>query len=497
MTHPHPKYHVVVKQRIAISGGNITIPVVYLKNGDKVTRVQVLIEYFLDNSGRSQQWMRYRARAFGYFFDYCCSLNSITTHLNSHNIHRKILRGFLLSLLNGTINHEDASDPLKLYWTPTSFDIVKRLSKALNDIVDYSLESGLINENLISRKSSTIPQSEPTSIKFLYVANKIKKHSFLSHLVNAEHLAKRLNRKAKLHPHFLKPPPNKGQLAPKRFPEELVAPLFNYGFIKDENAINLEDREDITAKMICLLLFFGGLRETEPLHIWINDIAPVDGYGFKVIQRHPSDALTYIAGENITRNEYLRKIGRLPRNLEYSKSRKAGWKNLALDDNNQALVYFIHEGAEELFVQMYNYYINEYRPKRMEVLTKNNKIQHPFLFVSSGVDRNSGKSYIGEPYSASALRDAFDSALNRVEKKLGICIPRGRHNNTHPHSARHFYIGKLKDAGVEPKIIQLSVKHGSIESQNAYDLPTQERVQQVMDTVKLKSNLDLGDKIER
>jgi len=51
---------------------------------------------------------------------------------------------------------------------------------------------------------------------------------------------------------------------------------------------------------------------------------------------------------------------------------------------------------------------------------------------------------------------------------------------------RHFYIGKLKDANVDPLIVQKTVKHGSIESQNAYDAPTQERIQSVMDDVQLQ-----------
>lgn len=486
MNYPHPKNHIIIKQAVSVASESIIIPVLYLNTNGKTKRVEVLVEYFLDNVGRSEQWMRYRARAMGLFFDYCTSLTEVSSLLTNPLFHKKLIRGFLYSLLNGTVDRNTGHDRLKLYWPSSSIDIVKRICSALRDIINYCDENDFIDSNILMKEAYSIPKSDQATLSFLLVAHKIKRVSFLSHLVNVEHLAKRLKTNSNSSKFHLESATNKSNTAPRRFPEEMIGPLLNYGFVKNEAAVKLEDREDIVGKMCCLLWLFGGLRRDEPLHLWVNDVVYVNGHGLKAVQRHPSDSPTYIAGENISRKEYLKRIGRLPRNKERVKSRKASWKNLALGRDDQSYVYFIHKGAEELFISMYNYYISKVRPERMDVLKKNGKPEHPFLFVSSGVDRNSGKSYVGEPYSSKSINDSFNTALDRVSKKLGIEIVRGKQGNTNIHAARHFYIGKLKDAGIAPKIVQMTVKHGSIESQNAYDAPTTERIQSVMNDMQLE-----------
>lgn len=492
MNYPHPREHIIVKQRVTIAGNTLIIPVLYLATDGGTKRVQVLVDYFLDNIGMSEQWMRYRARAMGLFFDYCASLSESSLSPAQPLFHKKLIRGFLIALLNGTINNITGRDELSLYWPSSSIDIVKRICSALRDIIAYCEENELVDNNFLSRNSYSIPKSEQAAISFLFVAHRIKGQSFLGHVVNVTHLANRLKNRSKSSGFYLQNTIPKSMTAPKRFPEELIGPLFKYGFIKNENAVKLEDREDIVGKMCCLLWFFGGLRKDEPLHLWVNDIIYVNNHGLKVVQRHPSDSPTYIAGENMSRKEYLKRIGRLPRNQERTKSKKASWKNLALDEDKQAYVYFIHKGAEELFMSMYNYYISNVRPEKIDVLKKNGKPEHPFLLVSSGVDRNSGKSYVGEPYSSKSLEDSFNTALDRVSKKLNIEIVRGSEGKTNIHASRHFYIGKLNDAEVDPKIIQRTVKHGSIESQSAYSAPTNERILSVMSKVKL----ELADKGE-
>ncbi len=485
MNYPHPQNHVIVKQRISMANNVAVIPVLYLLVNGKVKRVESLVDYFLDNLGRSEQWMRYRARALGYFYDYCSSLQTGSTSRSHPLFHKRLVRGFLISMLTGTVNAKTGLDKLQLYWPSTGIDIVKRICSSLNDIVDYCQANGLVENNLLKTSGYAIPTSEQTALSFLYVASRIKAKSFLSHIINVDSLARKISqgkgREFNLHQSKIS-----YDLAPKRFPEDLIGPLFKYGFVKNENGQTLEEREDIPAKMCCLLWIFGGLRKSEPLHLWVNDIVHVDGYGLKVIQRHPSDSKTHIIGENMTRQEYLKRIGRLPRNQESSKSQRASWKNLALDRSGQAYVYFLHSNAEKLFIEMYNYYLTKVRPNKIAELKRQGKPEHPFLFVSSGVDRNSGKSYVGEPLSVKSLDESFSSALDRVEVKLGIKIPRGRENNTNPHAGRHFYIGSLKDAGVDPKVVQRTVKHGNVTSQDAYDAPTEERIQSVMNNAKIK-----------
>ena len=101
--------------------------------------------------------------------------------------------------------------------------------------------------------------------------------------------------------------------------------MIEFGFIKDESAVLPEDREDLTAKMITLLTIFGGLRVSEPFHIWFNDVVPQTDDSCKVFLRHPAEAYTEIAGEkNIHRKTYLAQRNLRPRNdNNNSKSYKA------------------------------------------------------------------------------------------------------------------------------------------------------------------------------
>lgn len=61
---------------------------------------------------------------------------------------------------------------------------------------------------------------------------------------------------------------------------------------------------------------------------------------------------------------------------------------------------------------MYYYYINNVRLKRVKVLIDSGKFDYFFLFVLFGVDRNLGKSYVGELYSLKFLDDLFSLVFN-------------------------------------------------------------------------------------
>ncbi|QWV03724.1 hypothetical protein KQ246_08955 [Pseudoalteromonas shioyasakiensis] len=148
MNYPHPKNHIIVKQRLALDGGSTTIiPVLYLSGGE-TKRVEILVDYFLDNIGMSEQWMRYRARAMGLFFDYCTSLPKESTSPSHPLFHKRLVRGFLISLLNGTID-ETGRDNLGLYWPSTGIDVVKRLCTALHDVIHYSEQNDLVPQKPI------------------------------------------------------------------------------------------------------------------------------------------------------------------------------------------------------------------------------------------------------------------------------------------------------------------------------------------------------------
>lgn len=498
---PTPQFHTIVKQNVEHMKG-LAIPVLYLNTPNGITRMESLIEYFISNPSASYQWMQNRARAVGLFFDYCRASEGFVNY-HSPNAHRTIFKLFSWALLNGTIDNETATDKLKLYWPSSSLDVSKRLCSAILDFEEYCDNEDIINTPLLKNNKIIKPIDEMASLKFLHTAIKIKKRTFLGHLKKASKLAIKLkNNKSKNISNL----GNSGSRSrtsseEKRFPEELIAPLFDYGFIKDPNAQLLSDQEDITAKMITLLLFFGGIRESEPFHLWINDVTPVDIKSYddcQVFLRHPSEASTFMAGENVSRKEYLAQRGMLPRYRHPIKSLRANWKDLALDDSLSAPVFFMHDGAAKLFNAMYIYYINHYRPKLEEIAKSNGNPKHPFLFVSAGVDHSTGKSYQGLPYSVGAYISAFERALDKVEIALGITIPRGKEYGTTPYGSRHYYLGTLTDLGMPRKVIQKCAKHHSILSQEAYNTPAYDEIQKKLNEARgalyIKPRLDFLNK---
>jgi len=221
--------------------------------------------------------------------------------------------------------------------------------------------------------------------------------------------------------------------------------------------------------------------------MWFNDITfPVIDGEERCIPalRHPSQAPTFIEGENLTRMQYLRQKGLFPRHLASGKSLHVGWKDLDVDeDTSSTEAFFIHQGLEQLFASYYYYYLN-YRRALISQRKARGEGDHPFLFVSSGEDRAQGKSYKGAPYSQKAFEDAFERALKRVEKRTGQAIRRGKRNGTTPHALRHAYAMILMRLGAPKKAIQRAMHHRSILSQEVYTQPEWQDVNKALNAAR-------------
>lgn len=456
------KHHVVVIQQVRGST-DLKIPALYIKVGNQLKLVNSLVDYFLFFPTRSLNWKRKVSRALGLFYDFCISYNRAYHSKKIFNFHKILIRRFALALLKGTIDIDDHEDKLKLYWPPTSLKNTKSILSTIKAYIEWCEIEGVIEpqpSNLLTR-----PSNESTTLRFLNQAVKAKAFMFLTHSVTAPELArsiadKQVNKIIELGGS------ESGSGEAKKFPSELVAPLIEFGFIKDESAALPEDREDLTAKMITLLTLFGGTRVSEPFHIWFNDVVPQIDDSCKVFLRHPAEAYTEMAGEkNILRKTYLAQRNLRPRNdNNNSKSYKAGWKSLKVDDSLSAPVFFIHPAAEKLFREMFKYYLR-YRSGLMESYKDRHGTDHPFLFV-----KQTGNA--GEPYSIKAYQDALKRAYKRLEKRLNKPIKYGKLEGTSPHGHRHLYGRTLAEAGIPPKIIQSSLRHRSLLSQGTYTEPT-------------------------
>ena len=487
---PVGKHHAIFIQKIAYTNG-LSVPVLYLQSSDGIKPMSSLVEFFLAHPTKSITWMRTYARAIGLFWDYCMATKDLG-FWSDENVHRKVFRHFALALCRGTVELESHEDVTQLYWPPSSLNTSKRLISAIKDFTYWCHDEGIMDSPLVKFIE---PRNEESILAFLHTARFIKNVSFLSHMKRVSNIAKGIqSRKQEMIVDFGASVTSSFEADEAvSFPENLVSPFLTYGFVLDDKAAKLEEREDITAKMIALLLLFGGTRKSEPFHLWFNDVIPSQDDGCKIFIRHPSEALSHIQGEEkITRRTYLAARNLSPRNEAASKSYKAGWKNLKVDKSFNAPVFFSHSGVEKMFREMFLYYLR-YRETMMKIRRVNGLPDHPFLFVSSGIDQNGGINYSGEPYSRASFDKAWERALKRTEKATGTAIPRGKYFGTTPHGGRHFYGRALSDNGVDTKVIQNCLRHRSLLSQDVYTVPTAKRIESELNRAKgvFTSNLSL------
>jgi len=372
----------------------------------------------------------------------------------------------------------------------------KKISTAIEDLISWvsNVSAGTGNEldvstlaRLPSREKNVFPTNSALATRFIVVAQKIKQLSMFSHLKNVKEMAWQHQQKVQNQLYDFGQSYSSFDFDPAIYLDpDLVAALLEYGFVKNLSANAPEDREDITAKMIFELMAFGGLRISEPYHLWFNDVFIESEFTCKVILRHPSDAKTHIRDEDCIRKEYLSRRGLLPRHLDNSSgSYHAGWKNLATDKSLNAPVFWIHSGAEAEFSTLYVSYL-EYRRKLIAQRLKRGLPNHPFLFVSAGEDRCAGVSHIGDPYTITAFKKAWTRALKRVGKALDREIVKSKKNGTSHHGCRHFYGQALSDSSTNPKVIQKALRHRSVMSQGPYTTPDFKRVSTVLTDARKK-----------
>lgn len=461
----------------------MTIPALYLYVNQKSCLFGSLVEYFISNSGKSLSWMRNVSRAVGLVFDY------VTEFQRAHpgfkidgKGTREVIRRFALAHGKGTIDTETGEDLLELYWPPSTIDATKRYISALTNFIIWCEAENLI-EGSFAKETSTM--NEQSALRFLRIINNMKQKSMLGHLYDAERVSKNLS--AKREQQFVDlGSGTSAQISAsaegKIFPSNLIVPLLEEGFK------NNDDSEDITAKLFTMFLLFGGLRISEPCHIWFNDISPqIDGT-LRCVLRHPAEALTHFdKSDTRTRARYLKELGLLPRNYNAnSRTYHAGWKSLALGPGKSAAIWIIHEGAEKMITKYYLKYLR-YRENLMKVRRRKGLVDHPFLFVRQDIAGS------GEPYSISAYVKALERAYDRMES-LGFNVPRGKYTGTSPHGLRHWYGQTLENSNLPNRVIQQCMHHKNVLSQEIYTSPSHARIKQSLDDAKgMISNGSLPD----
>ena len=181
-------------------------------------------------------------------------------------------------------------------------------------------------------------------------------------------------------------------------------------------------------RLCWLLLFFGSLRISELMHLYVRDISlnRKDGTA-RITLAHPRDAAIDWVGSNGekrqgTRAAFLKeRYDAIARNqLPSRHPMRAGWKGMAFEEGKrqEAVVFWTDPDMGRLFWKLHQEYM---RTVRLHVAD-----DHPYYLVAQR-----GEDF-GQPLKLSNLTNQFYRCAERIG--LPLSTP-----GVHPHGARHFY----------------------------------------------------------
>ena len=222
----------------------------------------------------------------------------------------------------------------------------------------------------------------------------------------------------------------------------------------------------IRDQLILLLMHGGGLRESEALHLWLDDVLvdPDDPASVKVCIQHPEEGVaphgwTSRTGSH-TRAAYLREVFNLAPRTDKAKEQYVGWKSKRLDAIE---VYWFPREYGQVFAKLWSLYL------RLLSTVEKELRHHPYAFISFR------KEAFGQPYTL----NAFNYNYCRAVKRIGLQPSKAE--GLSPHSHRHSYGRRLTQAEVHPRIIQKALHHSALDGQKPYTTPSYEQVTQALD----------------
>lgn len=473
------------------TGNTIHLPTLLIERDGKFQVFEQLLNYQIKYSIRSLTWHNKLIQVVGLLLDY------MEVNQNNYTSPIQFFDSFAKAMYSGTIN-DKGLDPSGLYWLDKNDETANVLLRLLSEFSDWLHEEyGAVQLN---------PWREATAfeqrLKYMAKVNK-EQNSFLAHL-NDIHDTSQASLNVR---NFI----NKRGSSPssfidvKSFPEDQIDNLLCNGFKwdgykktsyykklskKERRNFKPDNVDSYNWRDICItiLMHGGGLRLSETLHLWTEDVYvdPCDPNLAEVRIYEPSEGKVPkdledfkhpITGKDITKREtYLRlKYGLRPRN-QYTDRRHAGWKHPKLDNTKDKYirVYWFSKEWGYLFMHAWNMYLRQ--RKRYEIPEIN-----PYAFVSYS------ERYKGNEKGKMLTMDSYRETHKNAVKKIGLEY--GKYFGTTPHGHRHACGKRLIMAGVSPMLIQIVLHHLSEESQKVYTVPNAAKVTgQLDDATKLLDN---------
>lgn len=433
--------HVTVRMKVVRDNTGIVseIPVILTEAGP----LMPLVTYILERKHvRSQSAITKLMQAVGLLLDY------MEANHDRYDNPKELFAGFVQRLHTGTVG-EDGADPSGLYWFGRSPPVVRAMASQISAFSDWMAE-----------KQGTTPlnpwrQATRAEQMLAWAAWHHKRHrAFLAHTWDREAASLKITQARNA---LLQRTPVIDHDPVKRFPQERFQELLFRGFIVPgkQKSPRIEERLNLRDILITLLLNGGGLRMSEPFHLYVHDVLPDPMNPKRAWVRvfHPSlglapDDWLDARGKPIrcNRDAYLRgKWGMLAR-TQYPSAHQwhAGWKGNALDSAAHFMdVHWFPTWAGDLFWMLWVFYMAQ--RARMTC-------DHPFAFVTLD----------GKPYAIDSYQRAHKRAVERIGLKAAKAL------GTSPHAHRHAYGQRLTDAGIDSGSKKKALHHKSLESQLVY-----------------------------
>ncbi|WP_083686050.1 gamma-mobile-trio recombinase GmtY [Rhodoferax koreense] len=423
-----------------------------------------LLRFVEENLYRSASWLIKLHQAVSLLIDYISSNQNIFSSAD------KLFGGFVKRLYSGTVG-ADGKDPSELYWTGKNSTLVRQLVGPLSEFSDWMVKEGYSQSPINPWR----PANHVEEILAWASWQHANRNAFLGHTWNKNVAAIEMSQARNV---LLKREPAIDHAATKRFPGDSIGKLLFNGFLVPRKnssdglgGLNLRDI------LITMLMHYGGLRVSEPFHIYVHDIRPdvINPQMANVRVFHPSEGKAPLDWKdaigkpiNTNRANYLKgKYGLLPR-TDYKDTSQmyAGWKNNLLTDSTKSMhVHWFPTWAGELFLKIWSLYL----------IRRAQFNDHPFAFVTLS----------GKPYAL----DSFQSAHKAAVKRIGLSY--SKFEGTTPHGHRHDFGRRLAEAKVNELVIKKALHHKSMKAQVVYTEPDINQISKIFEEIT-SENSDLN-----
>ena len=323
----------------------------------------------------------------------------------------------------GTVG-DDGLDPSGLYWIPASTSMANRHISALKGLTDYLADHEGVQHMVPLVTANSYDQR--LSYAAWYRRNQ---NDFLGHIKDKtvnDTIQKARNIKGRR-------TLSKIDIDADAFPESLFERFFIEGI-----GGALDRRCAVRDQLIMIMMHGAGLRESEPLHLWVQDVQhdPHDLEKALVRVYHPEDGRAPDDWKSQTgktnRSAYLRENYALPPRNKLRGTKIVGWK-VRMHDHPDYYVqmHWFPSDYGRLFLKLWREHL---------FYLVNTERHHPYAFISYEQDS------LGQPYTLNAFNKNYAAAMARIG------LSASKIDGLSPHGHRHAYGRRLASAGVDPII---------------------------------------------